>query len=147
MTRFYVYIMFVSLFGVCLLLFVNIHRSDVLTALTWLVPHENCCRLGAFCVHYTTTHHVTSCKLSHIRKVHACLAVTYHLHFCQNDRSFTCYCDNTGVERQPKRVNTERSVNRRTFSRRCSTDSNPRPFNHEPGALTTELSALPKHFP
>ena len=101
-TRFYVYILFVSLFEVCLLLFVNIHRSDVLTVLTWLMPHKNCCRRGAFCVHHTTMHHVTSCKLSHIRKVHACLAVTYHLHFCQNDRSFTCFCSNTGVERLPK---------------------------------------------
>ena len=40
---------------------------------------------------------------SHIRKVYACLAVTCHLHFWQNDRDFfTCYCGNTGVERIPK---------------------------------------------
>ena len=39
----------------------------------------------------------------HIRKVYACLAVTCHLHFWQNDRDFfTCYCGNTGVERIPK---------------------------------------------
>ena len=38
--------------------FLNIHRSSVLMAgATW-----NCCRLGAFCVHYTTMYHVTSCK-------------------------------------------------------------------------------------
>ena len=29
------------------------------------------------------------------------------------------------------------------FSRRSSRDSNPRPFNHESGALTTELSPPP----
>ena len=39
---------------------------------------------------------------SHIGKVYACLAVTCHLRFGQNDRSFSCYCGNTGVERIPK---------------------------------------------
>ena len=40
---------------------------------------------------------------SHIRKVYACLAVTCHLHFWQNDQDFfMCYCGNTGVERIPK---------------------------------------------
>ena len=37
-----------------------------------------------FCVHHTTMHHVT--MQNHIRKVYACLAVTCHLHFWQNDR-------------------------------------------------------------
>ena len=27
----------------------------------------NCCRLGAFCVHLTTMHHVTSCKATYVR--------------------------------------------------------------------------------
>ena len=31
-------------------------------------------------------HHVTSCKVTYVRKVYACLAVTCHLHFWQNDR-------------------------------------------------------------
>ena len=36
---------------------------------------------------------------SHVRKLHACLAVTCHLHLGQNGRdSFTCYCGNTGVD-------------------------------------------------
>ena len=36
---------------------------------------------------------------SHILKVLACLAVTYHLHFWQNDRGLlrACYCVNTGL--------------------------------------------------
>ena len=41
----------------------------------------------------------------HIRKVYACLAVTCHLHFWQNDRDFSLratQCGNTGVERIPK---------------------------------------------
>ena len=48
--------------------FLNIHWSGVLTALTWLVPHEPAVFMQ-----------------SHIRKVHACSAVTCHLHFWQND--------------------------------------------------------------
>ena len=48
---------------------------------------------------------------SHIRKLYACLAVTCHLHFWQNDRDFLRatvaefggnYCGNKGVERIPK---------------------------------------------
>ena len=35
---------------------------------------------------------------------------------------------------------------RRKFSRRSSRDSNPRPFNHESGALTTELSPPPSDY-
>ena len=38
------------------------------------------------------------------------------------------------------RVSTESRPWRRKFSRRSSRDSNPWPFNHESGALTTELS-------
>ena len=82
---------------------------------------------------------------SHIRKVYACLAVTCHLHFWQNDRDFLRA---TVVTRgwngyQKIRVSTESRSWRRKFSRRSSRDSNPRPFNHESGALTTELSPPP----
>ena len=42
---------------------------------------------------------------------------------------------------QQKLVQTEK---RKTRWRRSCRDSNPRPFNHESGALTTELSPLPK---
>ena len=54
--------------------FLNIHRSGVLTALAWLVPHE--------------TAAISACHFmqSYIRKVYACLAVTCHLRFWQNDR-------------------------------------------------------------
>ena len=41
------------------------------------------------------------------------------------------------------RVSTESWPWRRKFSRRSSRDSNPQPFNHESGALTTELSPSP----
>ena len=85
----------------------------------------------------------------HIRKVYARLAVTCHLHFWQNDRDFfTCYCGNTGGGTDTEiRVSTESRPWRRKFSRRSSRDSNPRPFNHESGALTTELSPPPTNQP
>ena len=41
------------------------------------------------------------------------------------------------------RVSTESWPWRRKFSSRSSRDSNPRPFDHESGALTTELSPPP----
>ena len=34
----------------------------------------------------TPYNHVTSCKATYTRSVHACLAVTCHLHFWQNDQ-------------------------------------------------------------
>ena len=77
----------------------------------------------------------------HIRKVYACLAVTCHLHFWQNDRDFLRATAVTrGWTDTEIRVSTESRPWRRKFSRRSSRDSNPRPFNRESGALTTELS-------
>ena len=43
---------------------------------------RNCCHLGAFCVHHTPCHFMQS----HICKVYACLVVTCHLRFWQNDQ-------------------------------------------------------------
>ena len=51
---------------------------------------------------------------------------------------FTCYCGNTGVE-QIRNKSQHRKWRRKFFRGSCR-DSNPRPFNHESGALTTELS-------
>ena len=45
-----------------LLRVLNIHGNGVLTALFGCYvagATSNCCRLGAFCVHHTTMHHVT----------------------------------------------------------------------------------------
>ena len=64
--------------------FLNIHRS-VLTALAWLVPHETAAvSAQVLCTPYN--HAPCPFMQSHIRKVYACLAVTCHLHFWQNDR-------------------------------------------------------------
>ena len=62
------------------------HPGGVVTALfgsRMAGATRNCCHLGAFCVHHTTMHHITSLMHIHIRKVHACLAVISHLHVCQ----------------------------------------------------------------
>ena len=64
--------------------FLNIHRSGVLTALAWLVPHET----AAVSVRSVYTYNHAPCHFmqSHTRKVYACLAVTCHLHFWRNYR-------------------------------------------------------------
>ena len=65
--------------------FLNIHRSGVLTALAWLVPHETAAiSAQVLCTPYNHA----SCHLmqSHIRKVYASLGVTCHLHLWQKDR-------------------------------------------------------------
>ena len=65
--------------------FLNIHRSGVLTALAWLVPPETAAvSAQVLCTPYN--HAPCDFMQSHIRKVYACLAVTCHLHFWQNDR-------------------------------------------------------------
>ena len=62
--------------------FLNIHRSGVLTALAWLVPHETAA-ISARSVYTIQPCHFMQ---SHIRKVYASIAVTCHLHFWRNDR-------------------------------------------------------------
>ena len=65
--------------------FFNIHRSGVLTALAWLVPHETAAvSAQVLCTPYN--HAPCHFMQSHIRKVYACLTVTCHVHSRQNDR-------------------------------------------------------------
>ena len=81
---------------------------------------------------------------SHIRKVHACLSVTCHLHFWQNDRGLlratavTRRWNGYRNKSQHKKLTPEKNILPPLMQ-----GSNPRPFDHEPGALTTELSPLP----
>ena len=64
--------------------FLNIHRSGVLTALAWLVPHETAAvSVQVLCTPYS--HAPCHFMQSHMWEVYACLAVTCHLHFWQND--------------------------------------------------------------
>ena len=136
-----------SLFIAFFIFIFNIHQSGVLTALAWLVPRETAAvSAQVLCTPYNHA----PCHLiqSHIRKVYACLAVTCHLRFWQNDRELlrAKYCANTGSGSDTEiRVSTESRPWRRKFSCRCCRDSNPRPFNHESGALTTELPPAPHH--
>ena len=88
--------------------------------------------LGAFSAHRTTIHHATSLHAKpHIRRAHACIAVTCLLHRWQNDRGLLRA---TAVTRWPRRKH---------FTCCTCQDSNPGPFDHETGAVTTELSPHP----
>ena len=81
---------------------------------------------------------------SHIHKVYARVAVTCHLHFWQNDQDLLRATAVTRGWNDAKiGVSTESWPWRRKFSRRSCRDSNPRPFSHESGALTTERSRPP----
>ena len=103
-----------------------------------------------FCVHHTTMHQIYHFMQSDIRKVHACVAVTCHLHFWQNDRGllratavtrgWNGYRNNS----QHRKLTLEKK--KKKISRRSCRNSNPRPFNHESGALTTELPPFPELF-
>ena len=81
---------------------------------------------------------------NHIRRVHARLVVTCHLHFRQHDRDLL---RTTAVTRGWN--GTKMSQHRKLtleikFFRRSCWDSNPRSFDHESEALTAELSPLRK---
>ena len=110
--------------------------------------HVKCCRFGASSVYTIQPYTRLQCHFiqSHIDRVYACLAVTCHLHFWQKDRDLlraTAVRNNGGGTDTKIRVSTESWLWRRKLSRRSCRDSNPRPFNHESGALTTELSRSP----
>ena len=68
--------------------FLNIHRSGVLTALAWLVPQESAARESQSRHILCTPYNHAPCHFmqSHIHKVYACLSVTCHLRFWQNDQ-------------------------------------------------------------
>ena len=67
-------------------MFLNIHQSGVLTVLAWLAPWETAAVSAGFVYTIQPCHFMQS----QICKVHACLAVTCHLHFSQNDHDLLC---------------------------------------------------------
>ena len=71
--------------------FLNIHRSGVLTALAWLVPQESAATESQSRHVLSTPYNYAPCHFmqSHVHKVYACLAVTCHLRFWQNDRGLS----------------------------------------------------------
>ena len=97
--------------------FFYILRSGVLTALAWLVPHET----AAISAHVLCTpynHAPCHFMQSHIRKVYACLAVTCHMHFWQNDRDLlrATVVTRGGTDTDITRVSTKSRPWRRKFS-------------------------------
>ena len=113
---------------------------------TWLVPRETAA------VSALSLYTIQSCTMSRhlmqnrVRRVHACLAVNCHLHFWQNDRDLLPATAVTQgwSEYRNKSQHRKVTLDLKKFSRRSCRDSNPRPFHDESGALTTQLSPLPK---
>ena len=131
MIAYIAYIAYIYIYVICSL--EQTHRSGVLA---WLVPHETAAvSAQVLCTPYN--HAPCHFMQSHIRKVYACLVVTCHLRFWQNDRDLLRA---TAITRGWNGVSTESRPWRRKFSGRCCRDLNPRPFNHESGALTTKPS-------
>ena len=113
--------------------FFNIHRSGVLTALAWLVPHETAAVLAqVLCTPYN--HAPCHFMQSHICKVYACLAVTCHLHFWQNDRDLLRA---TAVTRGWN------IYQNKSQHRKSTLEKNLRPCIQESSAVTTKLSPPP----
>ena len=81
---------------------------------------------------------------SYIRKVYACLAVTCHLRFWQDDRGLLRA---TAVIRGWNRYQNKTQHRKLTLEKKIlpppQQGFEPTTFNHESGALTTELSPLP----
>ena len=77
---------------------------------------------------------------SHIRKVYACLAVTCHLHFRQNDRDFLRA---TVVTRGWNGYRNKSQHRKSTLEKKILPPFQQGSFNHKSGALTTELSPPP----
>ena len=134
------------------------------------MPHESAAvSAQVLCTPYNHT----PCHFmqSHIRKVCACLAVTCHLRFWQNDRDLsrgaavTRGWNGYRNKSRHRKLTLEKDIlpplfpdsnpppfyhesaqkvdpREENVSRRSCGDSNPGPFDHKPDALTTELSPL-----
>ena len=81
--------------------FLNIHRSGVLTALAWLVPHET----AAVSAYSVCT--IQSCTISPHAKPHTEGARVFSCNLppvllAEWPGSFRCYSGNTGMEQIPK---------------------------------------------
>ena len=77
-------------------------------------------------------------------RMYACLGVTCHLHFWQNDRGLLLADAVTrGWNGHRIRVSTQSWLLRRKFSCRSCWDLNSQPFNHKSSALTNKQTQLP----
>ena len=90
---------------------------------------------------YTMQPCTVSCYFIQSR-IHVLLVVTCHLHFWQNeDRDLLRATPVTWGYRN--KSHRRKLTGRREFTRHSCRDSNPRPFDHESGALITEFPQLP----
>ena len=94
-----------------------------------------------FCAHHTTGHQFTVSLYAkpHCR-MYICLTVTCRLHFWQSDRDLL-HAVAQGWNGYQNKSQHRKLTWRRKFSRRSCRDSNPRPFNHRSGTLTTDIAA------
>ena len=113
--------------------FLNIHRSGVLTALAWLMLHKTAATSARSVYNHAPCHFMQS----HIRKLYVCLTVTCRLHLWQNDRDLLRA---TAVTRGWNGYRNKSQHRKSTLEKKILPPFHPRPFNHESGALTTELS-------
>ena len=96
----------------------------------------NCSRLSTTFLCTPYNHAPCHFMQSHIRKVYACLAVTCHLHFWQNDWGLLRATAVTqGWNGYRNKVDPEKKIFPLLLH-----GSNLWPFSHESGTLTTELS-------
>ena len=121
--------------------FLSTHRSGVLTALTWLVPHETAAvSVQVLCTPYN--HAPYHFMQSHIRHVQTCLAVTCNQRFWQNDRDLL---HATAVTRgwngyRNKSQHWKLTLQKYFYPAALAETRTPGPFSHESDALTTKLS-------
>ena len=81
---------------------------------------------------------------SHIRKVYACLAVTCHLHFWQNDQDLVCVTAVTlGLIGYCNKESAQILTLEKKILLLLLKDSNLESFDHKSSALTTELPPFP----
>ena len=106
--------------------------------MAWLVPHETAAvSAQILCTPYN--HAPCHFMQSHIRKVYASSYKATYVR-CMRLLAVSCAAAITrGGTDSEIRVSTESRLRRRKFFRRSCSDSNPRPFSRESGALTTEL--------
>ena len=110
----------------------------------------SCCRhvsAHVLCTpyNYAPVCNVTSCKATYIGCM--CFSCNLPLHFWQNDQgslratAVTLVCNGRRNNNQHRKCTLEK-----TILRLSCRDSNLRPFDHESGALTTELPPVPHDF-
>ena len=114
--------------------------------MAWLVPRETAAiSAQVLCTQYN----LAACHFmqSHMRKVHACLDVTSHLHFWQNDR---CLLSATAVTRGWNGYRNKSQHRKLTLEKEILPPLLPGPtrwrdlsITSKSGALTTELSPIP----